>query len=120
MIKIHGERNNETLRYIFKKVPETVVIATTPLGNKTFPAVDTDAASAIKWDISYYFQECSVKTVNQVFENEDIRPTFVGGITTATCCSTSNTEPAANPENGTFVAGLQVKLNIKDQNMLTW
>ena len=62
-----------------------------------------------------------VKTVNQVLETEDdLSPTFVGGVATPSCSNTSMAEPAANPQTSRSDPGWHVKLKIQDQDMLIW
>ena len=64
---------------------------------------------------------CKSVKVNQVLEAEnDLSPTFVGGVTTPICSNISKSEPAANPQNGRSDAGWHVQLKVQDQDMLTW
>ena len=64
---------------------------------------------------------CKSVKVNQVLEAEnDLSPTFVGGVATPTCSNISKLEPAANPQTGRSDAGWHVQLKVQDQDMLRW
>jgi len=91
-------------------------------GRRNCPAAYTQCSKCNKMGhFAIICKSVPVKTVNQVLETEDaVSPTFVGGVTAPTCSNTSMAEPVANPQTGRSNPGWHVKLEIQDQDMLTW
>ena len=69
-----------------------------PRGRRNRPAADTRCSKCNK--MGHFSIICKSVKVNQVLEAEnDLSPTFVGGVTTPTCSNISKSEPAAKPSN---------------------
>ena len=81
-------------------------------GRRSYPGADTRCSKCKNMGhFPIICKSVPVKTVNQVLET---------GVTLTTSSNTSMAEPVANSKTGRSDPGRHVKLNIQDQDMLTW